>query len=302
VAWLRLVKELHPDAGFDGPAASDRLKAINLAYQTLKNPDQGQTEGRTDRRTFRSAQATFVIFLFVPIVGVALVMGTRTGSGPTREATAEVATASREEPKVGTSESTLDYGHSRDTQEKRSLVSPAHEADRPGALAGGARDQPGQGTDSTDRLGNEPRSVAMPETGATSDRVQQRSRKTPGFEDPNAYPSDNAEQNPQRALASLRAAEREQDEDEAAWSHALRDHTKPAFIAYLNDRPNGRHAQTALAKVAELAKEVAPVIAVTIKNGKLGAPSGHPSTSIAHSGHRWPTADEPFVGADGRIR
>ena len=148
VAWLRLVKELHPDAGFDGPAASDRLKAINLAYQTLKNPDQGQTEGRTDRRTFRSTGATFVVFLLVPIVGVALVMGTRIRSGPTRDATDEVATTRQEEPKVGSREFKLEPRLSRDTQEKRSLVSRAHETDRPGALAGGARDQPGQGTDS----------------------------------------------------------------------------------------------------------------------------------------------------------
>jgi len=59
VAWLRLVKELHPDAGFDDPTASEHLKAINLAYQTLKNLEQGRTVGNAKLRTFRSARATF---------------------------------------------------------------------------------------------------------------------------------------------------------------------------------------------------------------------------------------------------
>src|SRR6476660_5946264 len=76
-AWLRLVKELHPDAGFDHPTASEHLKAINLAYQTLKDLEQGHAVGDAERRTFRGARATFVIFLFLPIVGGALIIGAR---------------------------------------------------------------------------------------------------------------------------------------------------------------------------------------------------------------------------------
>jgi len=51
VAWLRPVKELHPDAGFDDPAASEHLKTINLAHQTLKDLEYGQAVGNVEQRT-----------------------------------------------------------------------------------------------------------------------------------------------------------------------------------------------------------------------------------------------------------
>ena len=36
-AYLRLVKDLHPDGRSDDPVAGERLKAINRAYQDLKD-------------------------------------------------------------------------------------------------------------------------------------------------------------------------------------------------------------------------------------------------------------------------
>ena len=68
------VEALHPDAGFDDPAASEQLKAINLAYQTLKTLEQGETGREPQRGTFGGVRATFVIFLSLPVVAVALTM------------------------------------------------------------------------------------------------------------------------------------------------------------------------------------------------------------------------------------
>jgi hypothetical protein len=179
-AWLRLVKELHPDAGFDHPTASEHLKAINLAYQTLKDVEQGHAVGNAERRTFRSARATFVIFLLLPIVGGALIIGARTDWSLSSVATNKV-TATNQEQEIGS-------GEARDTDEKRLIASQAHGSGKAGALAISARDPSGQADDPTARPDNEPRSdLTTLETGAASDRPERKSSKTAALQDLNAY-------------------------------------------------------------------------------------------------------------------
>ena len=82
VAWLMRVEALHPDAGFDDPAASEQLKAINLAYQTLKTLEQGETGREPQRGTFGGVRATLVIFLSLPVVAVALTMANHRARAP----------------------------------------------------------------------------------------------------------------------------------------------------------------------------------------------------------------------------
>jgi hypothetical protein len=76
-AWLKLVKELHPEgwSSVNSPA-SERLKAINQAYQTLKRPYV--TRRRTERGLFHNGRAIFAASFLIPIVTGALFVGVRT--------------------------------------------------------------------------------------------------------------------------------------------------------------------------------------------------------------------------------
>jgi DnaJ-domain-containing protein 1 len=74
-AWRKLVKELHPDGSSGGSPASERLKAINQAYQRLKNLEQHATQRRAARSPFRSARAVFAAFFLLPIAACALIVG-----------------------------------------------------------------------------------------------------------------------------------------------------------------------------------------------------------------------------------
>jgi curved DNA-binding protein CbpA len=90
VAWLRLVKELHPDIGFDDPSASEQLKAINRAYQNLKSIEHREMMLRAECSA-AAARATFVVFLLLPVVA-ALGMGAWTYGvkEPIRESVAAI--------------------------------------------------------------------------------------------------------------------------------------------------------------------------------------------------------------------
>jgi hypothetical protein len=296
VAWLRLVKELHPDAGFDDPTASEHLKAINLAYQTLKNLEQGRTVGNAERRTSRSARATFVIFLLLPIVAAALIMAERTDWRLSRVAT-DTAAATNQEQQIGS-------GEARDTDEKRLIASQGHGSDNLVALATGAPDPSGRADDPAGGLGNGARGdLTILETGAASDRAERKSSKTVALQDLNAHSSP-SKPNAPRALATLQGAEHEQGDVDASLSGTQRGNAKGAVATDLTVHSKGSDAQTARPRVAEFEgdKETTSAIAAAPKSDKQSARSARPSTSVAQSGLRGSSADEPFVGADGRIR
>jgi hypothetical protein len=78
-AWLKLVKELHPEgwSSLNSPA-SERLKAINQAYQTLKSPERYATQRRDGRGFFHNARAIFAASFLLSIITGVLFVGVRT--------------------------------------------------------------------------------------------------------------------------------------------------------------------------------------------------------------------------------
>jgi hypothetical protein len=91
--------------------------------------------------------------------------------------------------------------------------------------------------------------------------------------------------------------------DEAsAWSKARRRNNRASYEGYLNTYPKGRYARDARGRIAELQGAEAKAPRVTIvKEAKQTPPPVKPGTPQSAS-RRWPSADEPFIGADGRIR
>jgi hypothetical protein len=101
--------------------------------------------------------------------------------------------------------------------------------------------------------------------------------------------------------AAAEAAESERALDDAAWSRARQRNSKAAYAAYLSANPNGGHVKEAHESLAEL-ERAAPKIRPaerTHKSRQQASPAGTADASVSQ---RWPSADEPFIGADGRIR
>jgi curved DNA-binding protein CbpA len=81
-AWLGLVKELHPDGCAGEALANERLKAVNQAYQALKNPEPRPGRRRASGGVLPSARVVFAAFFLMPIAAGALVMAARTHVAP----------------------------------------------------------------------------------------------------------------------------------------------------------------------------------------------------------------------------
>lgn len=103
------------------------------------------------------------------------------------------------------------------------------------------------------------------------------------------------------AAAAVEAAENEKLLDDAAWSKARQRNSKAAYTAYLSANPNGRHVLEAQARIAEL-ERLASKIVPAEKISKSRALAPRAGTAEVSASQRWPSADEPFIGADGRIR
>jgi curved DNA-binding protein CbpA len=99
-----------------------------------------------------------------------------------------------------------------------------------------------------------------------------------------------------QALAAAAAAE-EAERDNAAWQKAERRHTKAGYSGYLAAHPEGRRAADARVRLADLERAEAKPPAEPVKSAAAPA-----VRSEAAGGQGWPSADEPFIGADGRIR
>ena len=118
-----------------------------------------------------------------------------------------------------------------------------------------------------------------------------------------AYPDGGSTASAVQLLASVTAAEEEMGRDDAAWSKAQRQNTGAALSAYLAAHPSGRHVERARAHIADLegpkAKTSTPG---NVRTAKQGTPASGFRKSNASANLRRPSADEPFIGPDGRIR
>jgi len=116
-----------------------------------------------------------------------------------------------------------------------------------------------------------------------------------------AYPSGSWASEAQERLTALDLKQAEQDD--AAWSKARRRNSKTSYEGYLSTHPAGRYAGDARVRLAELERSEAKTPAVTpVKEAKQMPPPAKLPASEAAGNQRWPAADEPFIGADGRIR
>ena len=155
--------------------------------------------------------------------------------------------------------------------------------------------------------------IAAAETRQQADRlawadVEQDSTRETLRRYLDAYPDGYRVAEARQKLASLEAAAAEAAEnekvlDDAAWSKARQRNSKAAYAAYLSANPNGRHVQEAhvsLAELERLAPKTGP--AADIKGPRQKPPAVRTGTFDAPASQKWPSADEPFMGSDGRIR
>jgi DnaJ-like protein len=106
------------------------------------------------------------------------------------------------------------------------------------------------------------------------------------------YPSGSHATEAQAGVARLEAEE----SDDEAWRIALKSNSKAGYAGYLSAYPKGRRAAEAKGRIAELA-EAPPKEAV--KEARAETVKAPPVRLLRPP---TPVADEPFVGADGRIR
>lgn len=374
-AWLRHVKELHPDIAADDPSATERLKAINRAYQGLKSLEQREIARRA-RRPASSGAATFAVFLFLPIAATFGVAVWTHGLPALRDATIESVTDQRAAPADPSVQVAL--GPSQDADEARTTAALRYQPNvsdwsgEVGALPTSTPERTDSASDDdaawaqaaaeattaslhrylgrfpqgrhaqraiddltqlaavevalgkndgardaaavqsaepilrryiveypTGQLADEARAkLAALEAGARADVAWSGAAQK---DDDKKVPD--ADANKHRTLASAEAADREPAEDAIAWSDGR--YGKPqepdeteSVAAYLQTKRNGHKTDIARAMIVEPVQAAKPVTA----GSRQGTRPARPSASVAHSATRWPSADEPFVAADGRIR
>jgi serine/threonine protein phosphatase 1 len=244
-AYLRLVKELHPDGRLDDPIAAERLKAINHAYQELKGHGrraeareaERSTSGRRLRAIFLLAFVSSSALLLAPFAYLAGFLGSQHAS--------------------------------------KTATGPAISA----------ISQPGTGLE-----------IAWTDAKRTATReAWERFIE--------AYPDGDHAAKARQALAAIEAAEARQKADHTAWAEAEGASSREAYSAYLRAYPNGRHAERARARLAEMeGTEGKAGASAAVNETKPTSRSERQGAWEPAAGGRRTSVDDPFTGADARIR
>jgi len=100
-----------------------------------------------------------------------------------------------------------------------------------------------------------------------------------------------------RRVARLEAEERRKDD--ADWDKAARLHSRAGYTGYATAHPSGRHLADANRRMADLARAETRPVAEPVKAVAEAQPARQRAPEASQG---WPSADEPFIGADGRIR
>ncbi len=80
-AYLKLVKDLHPDGRFDDPAADERLKAVNRAYHELKELEKRAAARRAESGFLGRRSVLFSFGLLASTIPMLVVVGALYGAG-----------------------------------------------------------------------------------------------------------------------------------------------------------------------------------------------------------------------------
>jgi DnaJ-domain-containing protein 1 len=107
---------------------------------------------------------------------------------------------------------------------------------------------------------------------------------------------------PATSEASLAAVDEERLRDDADWLKAQRRNTKAAYAAYLLTHPNGRHVKEARASLTDLQAPPLKTKPLSAKGLKQITQAFGARPADAPASQKWQSADEPFIGADGRLR
>jgi DnaJ domain/Pentapeptide repeats (8 copies) len=102
--------------------------------------------------------------------------------------------------------------------------------------------------------------------------------------------------------ASSAAADDARLRDDADWLKAQRRNTKAAYTAYLLTHPNGRHVKEARTSLTDLQAPPLRTKPVSAKGFRQITQAFGAGPADAPASQKWQSADEPFIGADGRLR
>ena len=117
------------------------------------------------------------------------------------------------------------------------------------------------------------------------------------------YPSGDHTAEAKQRLALLEAEEDKRAQDDTSWSKAVLGNSRASYAAYLGAHPNGRQVGDARARIAGLERvEAKALAAAVLKDAKPAPQAARQGAPAPASAQRSPFADEPSIGADGRIR
>ena len=343
-AWLRLVKELHPDIAADDPSANERLKAVNRAYQGLKALDQREIARRAARHP-SSGAATFAVFLFLPIAAtlamavwthglpiallrdlpVVAVTEQRTGADDAALAEASLAETMGQPQEAEKTDATrtsvaLSYPSSEPTSSGEVASLPTSTAERIDTLADDDAVWARAADAAWARMADEARrKVAALEAEARADvawaGAEQKNARRPRPRRPKTFPRKlptrpgSLPRPPVKSLpwrrspgASQPTTAWRQRPTSRASTPSMR--SRQTSATHLEPRLNGRRAEAKLAGLESVveSKPAAAVAGTRHARQVLRSPGRPGASTTAQSATRWPSADEPFVAADGRIR